>query len=172
MINFTLFEAFRLTPLRHPLVQPDRVWSRDRGPPALPFPLGFFYFHPPWYLDIPYFALDNDAKTITDDIETDEQVCQLVEQLQNRFNTRIVQIQGINGGLLVVLNQLNLADEEFVHTLSNVVPVTLISITTLTGLQHLGMVTSLMDTPNTTILYENKAYVYSGIQQIGFVLHK
>ena len=100
---------------------------------------------------------DSDAITITDDGEADKQLHQFIEQLQNRFSSRIVQIQGTNGGLLVVLNQLNPQDEEFVQTLSNIVPVTLISTTTLTGLQHLGMVANLVDTPNTTILYENKA---------------
>ena len=47
-------------------------------------------------------------------VETEDegQIRQLIEKIQSTFNTRIVRILGSGGGLLVVVNQPNDADEE------------------------------------------------------------
>ena len=47
--------------------------------------------------------------------EDDGQIRQLIEKIQTTFNTRIVRILGSGGGLLVVVNQPNDADEESAH---------------------------------------------------------
>ncbi len=71
--------------------------------------------------------------------EDDGQIRQLIEKIQTTFNTRIVRILGSGGGLLVVVNQPNDADEESAHYLSEPdVPVVVIDSRTLAGLQRLG----------------------------------
>ena len=75
------------------------------------------------------------------DLETqdDGQIRQLIEKIQTTFNTRIVRILGSGGGLLVVVNQPNEADEESAQYLSEPdVPVVVIDSRTLAGLQRLG----------------------------------
>ena len=75
----------------------------------------------------------------TVEIEDDGQIRQLIEKIQTTFNTRIVRILGSGGGLLVVVNQQNDADEESAQYLSEPdVPVVVIDSRTLAGLQRLG----------------------------------
>ena len=75
----------------------------------------------------------------TVEAEDDGQIRQLIEKIQTTFNTRIVRILGSGGGLLVVVNQPNDADEESAQYLSEPdVPVVVIDSRTLTGLQRLG----------------------------------
>jgi hypothetical protein len=74
-------------------------------------------------------------------VETEDegQIRQLIEKIQTTFNTRIVRILGSGGGLLVVVNQQNDADEESAQNLSETdVPVVVIDSRTLAGLQRLG----------------------------------
>ena len=74
-------------------------------------------------------------------VETEEDglIRQLIENIQNVFNTRIVRILGSGGGLLVVVNQQNNDDEAAAQALSEPdVPVVVIDSRTLTGLQRLG----------------------------------
>lgn len=71
--------------------------------------------------------------------EDEGQVRQLIAKIQARFDTRIVRILGSGGGLLVVVNQQNDADEESAQALSEPdVPVVVIDSRTLAGLQRLG----------------------------------
>jgi len=71
--------------------------------------------------------------------EDEGQIRQLIEKIQATFNTRIVRILGSGGGLLVVVNQQNDADEESAQYLSEPdVPVVVIDSRTLAGLQRLG----------------------------------
>jgi len=71
--------------------------------------------------------------------EDEGQIRQLIEKIQATFNTRIVRILGSGGGLLVVVNQPNDADEESAQYLSEPdVPVVVIDSRTLAGLQRLG----------------------------------
>jgi len=78
-------------------------------------------------------------KPVTVETEEDYQIRQLIEKIQRNFNTRIVRILGSGGGLLVVVNQSDDADEESANTLSEPdVPVVVIDSRTLAGLQRLG----------------------------------
>jgi hypothetical protein len=71
--------------------------------------------------------------------EDEGQIRQLIEKIQATFNTRIVRILGSGGGLLVVVNQQNDADEASAQYLSEPdVPVVVIDSRTLAGLQRLG----------------------------------
>ena len=71
--------------------------------------------------------------------QEDNQIRQLIEKIQRTFTTRIVRILGSGGGLLVVVNQSDDADEESAQTLSEPdVPVVVIDSRTLAGLQRLG----------------------------------
>ncbi len=71
--------------------------------------------------------------------EDEGQIRQLIEKIQSTFNTRIVRILASGGGLLVVVNQQNDADEESAQHLSEPdVPVVVIDSRTLAGLQRLG----------------------------------
>jgi hypothetical protein len=75
----------------------------------------------------------------TVETEDDGRIRQLIEKIQTTFNSRIVRILGSGGGLLVVVNQPNAADEESAHYLSEPdVPVVVIDSRTLAGLQRLG----------------------------------
>ena len=72
--------------------------------------------------------------------EDNGQIRQLIEKIQTTFNTRIVRILGSGGGLLVVVEQQNDADEESAQYLSEPdVPVVVIDSRTLAGLQRLGV---------------------------------
>ena len=78
-------------------------------------------------------------KPATVEVEDEGQIRQLIEKIQSTFNTRIVRILGSGGGLLVVVNQPNDADEESAQALSEPdVPVVVIDSRTLAGLQRLG----------------------------------
>ena len=78
-------------------------------------------------------------KPVTVETEEDNQIRQLIEKIQSTFTTRIVRILGSGGGLLVVVNQSDDADEESAQTLSEPdVPVVVIDSRTLAGLQRLG----------------------------------
>jgi hypothetical protein len=71
--------------------------------------------------------------------EDEGQIRQLIEKIQTTFNSRIVRILGSGGGLLVVVNQQNDADEESAQSLSELdVPIVVIDSRTLAGLQRLG----------------------------------
>jgi superfamily II DNA/RNA helicase len=75
----------------------------------------------------------------TDEAEDEGQIRQLIEKIQTAFNSRLVRILGSGGGLLVVVNQQNDADEESANYLSGPdVPVVVIDSRTLSGLQRLG----------------------------------
>ncbi len=75
----------------------------------------------------------------TAEAEDEGQIRQLIEKIQTAFNSRLVRILGSGGGLLVVVNQLNDADEESAHYLSEPdLPVVVIDSRTLAGLQRLG----------------------------------
>jgi hypothetical protein len=72
--------------------------------------------------------------------EDDGQIRQLIEKIQTAFNTRIVRILGSGGGLLVVVDQQNDADEESAQYLSEPdVPVVVVDSRILAGLQRLGV---------------------------------
>jgi len=78
-------------------------------------------------------------KPVTAEAEDEGQIRQLIEKIQSTFNSRIVRILGSGGGLLVVVNQPNDADEESAQDLSEPdVPVVVIDSRTLAGLQRLG----------------------------------
>jgi hypothetical protein len=78
-------------------------------------------------------------KPVAAETEDAGQIRQLIEKIQTTFNTRIERILGSGGGLLVVVNQTNDADEESAQTLSEPdVPVVVIDSRTLAGLQRLG----------------------------------
>ena len=71
--------------------------------------------------------------------ESDSAIRQLIVNIQNCFGTRIERILGAGGGLLVVLNAVDDADEDNARNLSEPdVPVALIDRRTLAGLQRLG----------------------------------
>ncbi|MDD1630626.1 MAG: helicase, partial [Methylococcaceae bacterium] len=75
----------------------------------------------------------------TVEAEDGGQIRQLIEKIQTTFNSRIVRILGSGGGLLVVVDQQNDADEESAQYLSEPdVPVVVIDSRTLAGLQRLG----------------------------------
>ncbi|MGH8548191.1 MAG: SNF2-related protein [Methylococcales bacterium] len=80
------------------------------------------------------------AKKSTRPVEEDDsRLRQLIEAIQNRFKARIEQILGSGGGLLVVLNQVENADEESAEDLSrSEVPVAVIDARTLRSLKRLG----------------------------------
>jgi len=72
--------------------------------------------------------------------EDDGQIRQLITKIQTTFNSRLVRILGSGGGLLVIVNQQNDADEETAQNLSEPdVPVIVIDSRTLAGLQRLGV---------------------------------
>jgi superfamily II DNA or RNA helicase len=75
----------------------------------------------------------------TVEAEDGGQIRQLIAKIQTTFNSRIVRILGSGGGLLVVVDQQNDADEESAQYLSEPdVPVVVIDSRTLAGLQRLG----------------------------------
>lgn len=79
-------------------------------------------------------------KSTVAETEDDGQIRQLIAKIQTTFNSRIVRILGSGGGLLVVVNQANDADEESAQSLSEPdVPVVVIDSRTLAGLQRLGV---------------------------------
>ncbi|MDD5319588.1 MAG: SNF2-related protein [Methylococcales bacterium] len=78
--------------------------------------------------------------------EDNRQIRQLIEKIQTTFNTRIVRILGSGGGLLVVVDRQNDADEESAQSLSEPdVPVVVIDSRTLAGLQRLGAASPVAD---------------------------
>jgi SNF2 domain-containing protein/helicase-like protein/SWIM zinc finger len=73
-----------------------------------------------------------------DEAIVDAEIRHMIEQLQNEFGSRIERILGTGGGLLVVLSQVQEQDEQFAQTISACVPVAIINVVTLAGLQRLG----------------------------------
>ncbi|MDD5266901.1 MAG: SNF2-related protein [Methylococcales bacterium] len=98
---------------------------------------------PPESLEVPVQAGVEPGQAVkkqaTVEAEDEGQIRQLIEKIQCTFNSRIVRILGSGGGLLVVVNQPNDADEESAQALSEPdVPVVVIESRTLAGLQRLG----------------------------------
>jgi hypothetical protein len=98
---------------------------------------------PPKPLEVSVQVGDEQAQAVKKpgavEAEDEGQIRQLIEKIQATFNTRIVRILGSGGGLLVVVNQQNDADEASAQYLSEPdVPVVVIDSRTLAGLQRLG----------------------------------
>ncbi|MCP4287477.1 MAG: DEAD/DEAH box helicase family protein [Gammaproteobacteria bacterium] len=74
----------------------------------------------------------------TEDHEMDEAVRICVTDIQQAFGSRIERILGAGGGLLVVMDRVDADAERTAEQLSEAVPVALIDLTTLKGLQRLG----------------------------------
>ena len=70
--------------------------------------------------------------------EEDAAVRLTIEQIQNAFNARIDRILGAGGGVLVIMENIDNADEEIAQSLSETIPVALIDPRTLAGLDRLG----------------------------------
>jgi hypothetical protein len=70
--------------------------------------------------------------------EIGEEVRRCIEVLQQDFGSRITRILGARGGLLVVLDQVDDADDARAAAISERVPVALIDTRTLRGLERLG----------------------------------
>lgn len=68
----------------------------------------------------------------------DNAVKQCIIEIQNSFKQRLERILGVNGGLLAVLDCVNEKDEVIAISLSELIPVALIDLRTLNGLQRLG----------------------------------
>ncbi|MDD5633479.1 MAG: SNF2-related protein, partial [Methylococcales bacterium] len=77
---------------------------------------------PPESLEVPVQAGVEPGQAVkkqaTVEAEDEGQIRQLIEKIQCTFNSRIVRILGSGGGLLVVVNQPNDADEESAQALS------------------------------------------------------
>lgn len=85
-------------------------------------------------------------KSAVAETEDDGQIRQLIAKIQTTFNSRIVRILGSGGGLLVVVNPANDADEEAAESLSEPdVPVVVIDSRTLAGLQRLGVASPVVE---------------------------
>jgi hypothetical protein len=84
--------------------------------------------------------LESIAKPTLTVAEQDEsQIRHAIEKIQNIFNTRIERILGSGGGLLVVVEQINDADEQSAQKLSQTeLPVAVIDARSLRSLQRLG----------------------------------
>lgn len=83
-------------------------------------------------------AHERPAPSSAPDGSTAEQVQRCVLELQRDFGPRIERILGAKGGLLVVLDSVEEADDERAASISEQVPVALIDRRTLKGLQRLG----------------------------------
>ncbi|KAF3981865.1 MAG: DEAD/DEAH box helicase [Methylococcales symbiont of Hymedesmia sp. n. MRB-2018] len=78
--------------------------------------------------------------------ENDNEVNCLISKIQQNFGHRIQQILASGDGLLVVLNQLEPADDDSAQALSEVdLPVVVIAVKTLSELQRLGTASPLSD---------------------------
>lgn len=75
------------------------------------------------------------------DAEVDRQIHDIIQQLQSEFGARIERIVGANGGLLVAIRHLREEEEYCGQALSGVIPVVLVSPSTLAGLKRLGTIT-------------------------------
>lgn len=79
--------------------------------------------------------------------EDESRLRQLIEAIQNIFNPRVEQILGSGGGLLVVLNHLENADERLAEELSQAeVPVAVIDVRTVRSLKRLGAASPISQT--------------------------
>jgi hypothetical protein len=77
--------------------------------------------------------------TTTPDDTVSETLTRCIEELQNSFGTRIERILGSGGGLLAVLDQVDAeADQIAARLSSGLVPVAVIDLRTLNGLNRLG----------------------------------
>jgi superfamily II DNA or RNA helicase len=72
------------------------------------------------------------------DAQEAEAICRLIEQLQQRFAGRIDQILGVQGGLMLVLDRVDAADDAALQTLQPPLPLALIDLRTLDSLNRLG----------------------------------
>lgn len=93
---------------------------------------------PPEIAELPTSIQTQDVKR--GDTETDQQIHAIIQQLQSEFGARIERIIGANGGLLVSVRTLSEEDEQCVQALSSVIPVVLVSPSTLAGLKRLGSI--------------------------------
>ncbi len=91
---------------------------------------------------------DSIAKPTAIVAEQDEsQIRHAIEKIQNVFNTRIERILGSGGGLLVVVEQINDADEQSAQEISQTeLPVAVIDARSLRSLQRLGAASPVAET--------------------------
>jgi hypothetical protein len=86
-------------------------------------------------------------KTATVIDEDDTPLHQLIETIQQVFNTRIERILGTGGGLLVVVDQVNDGDEQAAQDLSqHELPVAVIDTRTFRSLKRLGVASPVAET--------------------------
>ncbi len=86
-------------------------------------------------------------KTATVIDEDDTPLHQLIETIQQVFNTRIERVLGTGGGLLVVVDQVNDADEQAAQDLSqHELPVAVIDTRTFRSLKRLGVASPVAET--------------------------
>ncbi len=78
-----------------------------------------------------------ETSTEPEDQETDESVRLCITEIQLAFGSRIERILGAGGGLLVVMDRVDADAERTAEQLSQTVPVALIDLRTLIGLQRL-----------------------------------
>ena len=97
-------------------------------------------------------SVQKDSETLVKEptpvVEEDEsRLRQLIEEIQNVFNKRLERILGSGGGLLVVVNPMNEADEQVAEDLSpSELPVAVIDARTLRSLRRLGAASPVAET--------------------------
>jgi len=89
-----------------------------------------------------------EAKELSDE---DTAVRFTIEQIQNAFNERIERILGAGGGILVIMQNIDNADEQIAQSLSETIPVALVDPRTLAGFDRLGSASPINDS---RILFE------------------
>jgi SNF2 family DNA or RNA helicase len=68
----------------------------------------------------------------------DEAISQCVIKIQQTFGSRLEKVMGVDGGLLVVTSTIESNDEAVAEELSETIPVAIIDLRTINGLQRLG----------------------------------
>jgi len=82
---------------------------------------------------------DNERPADGDIDATEKEITGIIEELQQTFGARIERILGSGGGLLAVLDQVGAEEDRIVTNLSEKIPVAVIDLRTLAGLERLGV---------------------------------